>query len=140
MRLWYIYTTTYYYYDFTILPLIFVLTSATTHIRTHIHIKVVGGINNNPDDPNAFGDTVDAMINFALLVRKMVQFVPLDDTRFVEIRIGLHVGDAVGGITGRLTPRYCFFGDTINGKGTTTNMFMITNDYYKWLVGWRRLA
>jgi hypothetical protein len=40
--------------------------------------------------------------------------VPLDETQFVEIRIGLHCGDAVGGITGRLTPRYCFFGETIN--------------------------
>ena len=64
-----------------------------------------------------------------------MQLVPLDETRFVEIRIGLHCGDgnstittiiiiiiiitnssnlAVGGICGRLTPRYCFYGETVS--------------------------
>ena len=57
------------------------------------------------------------MINFSFLVRKVVQYVPLDETQFVEIKIGLHIGDAVGGISGKLTPRYCFFGETINIAG-----------------------
>ena len=74
----------------------------------------VVGIVDDFDNPSLQGKVVHAMINFALLVRKAVQLVPLDETQFVEIRIGLHCGDAVGGICGRMTPRYHFYGETMS--------------------------
>ena len=74
----------------------------------------VVGIVDDFDNPASQGKVVHAMMNFALLVRKAVQLVPLDETQFVEIRIGLHCGDAVGGICGRMTPRYHFYGETIS--------------------------
>ena len=57
---------------------------------------VVGGLNIDPHDTHAFNETVHAMINFSLLVRKACQFVNLDETLFAQLRIGLHIGDAVG--------------------------------------------
>ena len=40
--------------------------------------------------------------------------IPRDDAKFVEIRIGLHLGDCVAGVSGKLTPKYSFFGATVD--------------------------
>ena len=56
----------------------------------------------------------NAMCQFALLVRDQVQKVRMDETSFISIRIGIHCGPITTGLSGRLTPHYCLFGDTIN--------------------------
>lgn len=56
----------------------------------------------------------NAVCQFALLVRDAVQKVHMDESTFVQIRIGIHCGSITTGISGRLTPKFCIFGDTVN--------------------------
>jgi len=58
---------------------------------------------------------VETTARFALAVRDAVSTVPFDSEKsFVKLRIGLHAGSLVTGLTGRLTPRFCIFGDVVN--------------------------
>ena len=57
---------------------------------------------------------VDATCQFALLVREAVQMVPLDEVSFVTIRMGIHAGPIVTGLSGSIVPRFSCFGDSIN--------------------------
>jgi class 3 adenylate cyclase len=56
----------------------------------------------------------NAVCQFALLVRDAVQKVNMDESSFVQIRIGIHCGSITTGISGKLTPKFCIFGDTVN--------------------------
>jgi len=53
---------------------------------------------------------------FALLVRKAVRNVRMDETSFVQIRIGVHCGSVIAEVIGELTPHYCVFGDAVSKK------------------------
>lgn len=94
---------------------------------------VVGGIltdidNDNDVDNNSlkFGSTkaneelnrqmevVNATCQFALLVREAVQMVPFDEISFVKIRMGIHTGSIVTGLSGTIIPRFSCYGDTVN--------------------------
>jgi len=57
---------------------------------------------------------VDAICRFALLVREAVQVVPFDEISFVKVRMGIHCGPIVTGISGSAVPRFSCFGDSIN--------------------------
>ena len=59
---------------------------------------VVSGLNCDAHDPEAFAETVHSMLNFSFLVSKACQYVNLDETLFAQLRIGLNIGDAVGGL------------------------------------------
>jgi ubiquitin carboxyl-terminal hydrolase 48 len=60
---------------------------------------------------------VEETAKFALEVMEAVATVPMDESvpdSFVQLRMGLHVGTIVTGITGKLSPRFCIFGDAVN--------------------------
>jgi len=47
-------------------------------------------------------------------VREAVKLVPLDEVSFVKVRMGIHCGPIVTGISGSVVPRFSCFGDTVN--------------------------
>ena len=71
---------------------------------------VVVGITDTYDEETVFSDIVE----FSLLVKEIVQLVPMDEDSNVRLRIGLHCGKVVGGLSGYLNPRFCIFGDAMN--------------------------
>lgn len=94
---------------------------------------VVAGILDEPRDSQSFRETdkanisathamcdkanisaTHAMCEFALLVNVAVQKMSLGRGKPMRIRIGLHNGPAVTGLTGKLTQRFCIFGDSVN--------------------------
>lgn len=82
---------------------------------------VVAGILDEPRDSQSFRETAKAnisathaMCEFALLVNVAVQKMSLGRGKLMRIRIGLHNGPAVTGLTGKLTQRFCIFGDSVN--------------------------
>lgn len=89
-----------------------------TKLETIGDAFVVVGIAENYSE-NFQATVFTEMMEFTLLVREIVKLVPLDEDNFVRLRIGLHCGEVVGGLTGYLNPRFCLFGDTIN---TTARM------------------
>lgn len=75
---------------------------------------VVAGLPFISDEaPSSESSLCHLISQFALLAVKAVKHVPMGDD-FVSIRVGLHCGDVVTGITGNLTPQFCVFGDTVN--------------------------
>ena len=75
------------------------------------------------------------MVHFSLLVKELVKLVPMDESRKVRIRTGMHCGDVVGGLTGYLTPRFCLFGDAMNVTAryhTTTTITIIIITTIEW--------
>jgi len=61
--------------------------------------------------------TTEHTENMILTAFSMLQFVKNELRSFdqpIEIRIGIHVGEAFSGVIGKIRPRYCFFGDTVN--------------------------
>lgn len=47
------------------------------------------------------------MCEFAVLVNAATQKINMDDDWPLKIRIGVHHGPAVAGLSGTVTPRYC---------------------------------
>jgi len=92
---------------------------------------VVVGITDTCDEKTVFSE----MVEFSLLVKEIVQLVPMDDDKYVRIRIGLHCGKVVGGLSGYLNPRFCIFGDAMNtaarmeGTGEVYILFSYYNLY-----------
>lgn len=61
--------------------------------------------------------TTEHTENMILTAFSMLKFVRNELRSFdqpIEIRIGIHVGEAFSGVIGKTRPRYCFFGDTVN--------------------------
>jgi len=85
---------------------------------------VVGGLKLNDDFDDDDEDTnkeqarhmevAEAMAHFALLIREVVQLVPFDEISFVKVRMGIHTGPIVTGLSGSMIPRFSCYGDTIN--------------------------
>ena len=82
---------------------------------------VVAGLNYSQacsDDGEADDSRRDLLadiVEFSLLVSEAAQFVPMGGSnKNISLRIGLHSGDIAAGLTGKLTPRFSVFGNTVN--------------------------
>jgi hypothetical protein len=53
------------------------------------------------------------IIVLEIIITIITRLVPKDETSFVELRIGIHCGEMVTGLSGNLRPHYCCFGDTV---------------------------
>jgi hypothetical protein len=77
----------------------------------------VGGLSMKAEGQAEQARLVEETAKFALEVMDAVSTIPMDESvpdSFVELRMGLHVGTIVTGITGKLAPRFCIFGDAVN--------------------------
>jgi len=77
---------------------------------------VVGGINGNEvNNEFAYRNKImSEMIEFSMLINEISKTIPMTNIHNVKLRIGLHCGSVVGGITGIKHPRFCLFGDAMN--------------------------
>lgn len=74
----------------------------------------VGGLDVPAETVEEREALVEATARFALAVRSAVASVAMDERSSVRLRIGVHCGSLVTGLLGRLTPRFCAVGDTVN--------------------------
>ena len=64
----------------------------------------------------------------------------MDETSFVELRIGIHCGEMVTGLSGNLRPHYGCFGDSVCVAARYTvlnNNIIITINTFIVITGWR---
>ena len=77
---------------------------------------------------------------FSFLVQDIVKLVPMDRVlgTMVQLRCGISTGGLVSGVTGKVTPKFCIFGDAVNiairlEKLASTDFLHVSNSFAEYL-------
>jgi class 3 adenylate cyclase len=102
---------------------------------------VVGGLDIGMDTDDSYSnEMLSDFVMFSFLVQDIVRLVPMDRVlgTMVQLRCGISTGGLVSGVTGKITPKFCIFGDAVNiairlEKLATTDFLHVSNSFAEYL-------